>query len=474
MPWIFNARGSGPDEKKRAFSPIVFGYKSYLKQLLRREDITDDKRDSALREMRLREDTELTLYCILWLAITALIATVFAEWGLSASTSVTRPYASMTSHICLSVLWALGIFSTGAMIGFLFGIPRAAQTSGDSDDNTRKKGRFSLAPNTNLEQISDWLTKIIVGVSLVEARDMASRIHALVQLMSGDNCGISCEALALAIIITFSVIGFLMGYLATRMFLSPVFNLADGATAPPERQAPDVAKAKVGPNTGMSDPEIKPYVVAQAMKVVDSGYVPNLNDSFETRYVHAKSLLVAGDYKQAALEYALLVAERPSELTLRCERLWAIFCSGRHWDNEVAAIVKVLDDSRSEANATVASTVYLSLSFHYLYAGTKQAAQRVVDLVQEYEQKNYQPLAGMYINLACAHAQLYDDAVAKTVDNADTINPEEQAAADAIKKAIQLEPESLDRIKELMDAANEDNDLAVFAQSATVRKALGL
>src|SRR5215207_3296326 len=53
-------------------------------------------------------------------------------------------------------------FGVGALVGFLFGIPRRFQREGSDP------ALGGLVVNTNLEQISDWLTKIIVGVGLVE------------------------------------------------------------------------------------------------------------------------------------------------------------------------------------------------------------------------------------------------------------------------------------------------------------------
>src|SRR4029077_17521561 len=59
--------------------------------------------------------------------------------------------------------------AAGSLVGFLFGVPRAAQQLTQEPTGTGQK-RNPYLPNTNLEQISDWLTKIIVGVGLVEIR----------------------------------------------------------------------------------------------------------------------------------------------------------------------------------------------------------------------------------------------------------------------------------------------------------------
>lgn len=59
--------------------------------------------------------------------------------------------------------------AAGSFVGFLFGVPRAGHSVTQESIETLRSEHPYL-PNTNLEQISDWLTKIIVGVSLVEIR----------------------------------------------------------------------------------------------------------------------------------------------------------------------------------------------------------------------------------------------------------------------------------------------------------------
>ncbi len=71
-----------------------------------------------------------------------------------------------------AALIALSAIFCGGFLGFLFGIPRAHSggglPTGDATDGTANKKRRAYEENTNLEQISDWLTKIIVGVTLVQ------------------------------------------------------------------------------------------------------------------------------------------------------------------------------------------------------------------------------------------------------------------------------------------------------------------
>ena len=62
-------------------------------------------------------------------------------------------------------MWALACLADGSLLGIVFGIPRSASQihfTRPEDD------RPEFQANTNMEQISDWLTKILVGAGLVD------------------------------------------------------------------------------------------------------------------------------------------------------------------------------------------------------------------------------------------------------------------------------------------------------------------
>ncbi len=110
-------------------------------------------------------------------------------------------------------------------------------TSFGSTSITTNAGALSArayAVNTNLEQISDWLTKIIVGVSLVELPSIRKQFGDLA-IFFGDgfsvcsgNCVDKSAPVIAAVIIVYGIsAGFLAGYLFTRMFLPGAFIRAD-------------------------------------------------------------------------------------------------------------------------------------------------------------------------------------------------------------------------------------------------------
>ena len=170
---------------------------------------------------------------------------------------VTRPFLLI---ICLWPVYTLKAFGVamllflaaacvGAIVGFLFGVPRPiseggapATTSegaidkprdGDGSSSAARRKASLMAgwqANTNLTQISDWLTKIIVGVGLVEA-------HKILGLMAdfqrwGSNqffegyVGVSLVLPAL--IIAGLVLGFLYFYLFTQLFLAAMMTFSAG------------------------------------------------------------------------------------------------------------------------------------------------------------------------------------------------------------------------------------------------------
>ena len=135
-----------------------------------------------------------------------------------------------------SNLLAIASIAVGGFLGFLFGIPRslsgftAAQNAeegpaGDSPDRT--KGAYYRA-NTNLEQISDWLTKILVGVGLTQLNALPTLIDRLgTYLSSGLQNAAFTPPIAAIICIGFCLVGFILVYLWTRIYLGSQFAQAD-------------------------------------------------------------------------------------------------------------------------------------------------------------------------------------------------------------------------------------------------------
>jgi hypothetical protein len=144
-------------------------------------------------------------------------------------------WVSLPGHVSTGLLWALACLALGSIAGFLFAIPRVAKrklSAGDeekSEPSASERG-FGLGINTNLEEISDWLTKILVGLGLVELRSLPTYIERAGYYVA-QGLGVNAQSVASGLILYFLGLGFLCGYLLTRMFIGPAFRLADEATA---------------------------------------------------------------------------------------------------------------------------------------------------------------------------------------------------------------------------------------------------
>lgn len=137
-----------------------------------------------------------------------------------------------------SLLIAAACVAVGGLLGFLFGIPRTlteqASPKVDGDDSKSADAAepdpdaTRYAVNTNLEQISDWLTKILVGVSLTQLWNLPAFFTELsIKVSVAFGVDAKAEALSASLLVYFLVCGFLAGYLLTRVYLAGAFSRAD-------------------------------------------------------------------------------------------------------------------------------------------------------------------------------------------------------------------------------------------------------
>lgn len=133
------------------------------------------------------------------------------------------------------VLIAGGSILSGSFLGFIFGIPSILQ-------NPEARLRY----NDNLVQISDWLTKIIVGVGLTQLYNIPSFIRRLgvefhYNFYSQVIKELTARNIAIAIMGYYFILGFIMIYFWTKTDYSTVMQFMDEAFS---RQLKVVTKAK--------------------------------------------------------------------------------------------------------------------------------------------------------------------------------------------------------------------------------------
>lgn len=119
-------------------------------------------------------------------------------------------------------------------------IPANAAVSANTNKPAEPYQSAALKPNTNLEDVSDWLTKIIIGVSLVQAEDIAGAVHSFSQevgtavLKVNGALGVETTYAAFSsfCIVYFFVAGLYFGYLWTRLRLQTAIKWSDATLGP--------------------------------------------------------------------------------------------------------------------------------------------------------------------------------------------------------------------------------------------------
>jgi Putative Ig domain len=147
--------------------------------------------------------------------VVGLIAMAF--WSFSQETIGWQTFAT-------TVLVGIASAAVGALLGFIFGIPRTldpasriAVAGAMAQGGPVASSQAALAANTNLERVSDWLTTVLIGITLVQSQSVITWIWSL-----GDKFkdGIKIQVLVPIIVVYYFALAFLGTYLITRLYLT--------------------------------------------------------------------------------------------------------------------------------------------------------------------------------------------------------------------------------------------------------------
>jgi hypothetical protein len=136
---------------------------------------------------------------------------------------------------CLLWFASAAAFFVGTIGGFLFGVPKIMTTPAVNIEHTPQLPtvtRYRI--NTNLEDISDWFTKIILGLGLVHVDKIIAFIDSVGEAVGtaiGQAQG--AKAVAISAMIYGFVCGFLIIYIWTRTALKREFEKIELEDQPP-------------------------------------------------------------------------------------------------------------------------------------------------------------------------------------------------------------------------------------------------
>lgn len=316
-------------------------------------------------------------------------------------------------------LIAVAPFALGALTGFLFGIPRTIT-------NPSPTSTVTYQPNTNLEQVSDWLTKLLLGIGLTQLNRLPETVQDTGEYLA--SCvGCKCGAVMGAIVVSFAIGGFMVSYVATRLYLTPAIRNA-------EQPDPDsvVRLAQQAPGDPASNQPLDNGDVKEVLRfAIDDLQTP-------------EQLLAWG---RAKLEQN----PRSPDVVRAFER----------------ALDLTPDDRRAVENATFAS----------LYVPAPTGFKSAIRYAQNYLSRPGRELvaadANLFAFLACAYGQAHRYA-GKNHDTTETLAAYRRLAIDNAKRAIELAPKWKQTLRALANPApgSDDNDLVSLRDDEELKKLL--
>lgn len=341
------------------------------------------------------------------------------------------------------VLWACAFSMSGMVIGFLFGIPR-----GDA-----------RTVNNNLVEISDWLTKIIVGVGLTELHALPGYIGRLTRFMVGTGVSPTfSQSAAGATFLFFTSHGFFLGYLLTRLVLNVLFAettrklgailgvdlqkaLVEGSVRTEMAQA-DELKAQ-------SDPQLRAIVAVPIDQITDPRELA----------VWAKANLMLGNYTAALNAYLRAALQLPDDARIAAEIAMAMFKAGQPPDTAFVQLLRARDLLDAEPDAGLRRDIFKWLTYVSLYRAKPASYLDALRFAHEYlSVPNAEASAGFFINKACAHGQEF----AAEKDKAVPSRPLGLIEADvllSLRRALIIHPGYREHIAGLLHG---DDDLLPF------------
>lgn len=200
------------------------------------------------------------------------------------------PTAAFAAGVLLGLLFAIPLIGSGSVA------PASDPDSGGAAGDPGQPLRGKPGHNDSLVRVSQWLATVIVGASLVQLNELLAVLDRAGAAVSVAllGCGASCDkthasvgVVGTALIVAFSIGGFLVGYLWTRVIfyieLWGVERATDGDTRAATARAvatglvqKDPAKIEASGSPSLADTE-KAVAAAAAGAMREGGIAPPVN-----------------------------------------------------------------------------------------------------------------------------------------------------------------------------------------------------
>jgi hypothetical protein len=361
--------------------------------------------------------------------------------------------------LALSSLFAAASMVSGWILGLLFGIPRTLARSQSTVPPTASSNGQPSAPinqdaaggsrvNTNLEDISDWLTKMLVGVGLTQLYAVPGFLWITAGKLNAHGLGWEQhgQLLVLALFFYFAPGGFWLSYVGTRTILTKLFDQILGPDPQEVLQAADPSQLKIDPSaTGLvtGDSELAQADSSLLKVPLQALATPLQMGAWGAAQARAGNLRLA----QTALENALGI--QPYNRALK----------------EQLAKIYTLLGKRTEADHLIRDYPMTEIAvLNALYESMPDGFTKAIKIGENLlKQADMQKNPSLHVWLACAYGQQYGY-LRDHGSSEEQLKSIKENVLREIQAALSIDPGTRDLFRTLWKPAanSDDNDLACF------------
>jgi hypothetical protein len=354
-------------------------------------------------------------------------------------------------------VFSLGLLLAGActcvgwLFGLIFGVPRASTLPATTASGG---GSASQLINTNLMDISDWLTKTIVGVGLTQLMVLPRFLGDLAADMNryGFQWGDYGHLFGLGILLYFFPGGFWLGYVGTRTLLTKLFDDFLPAAKINLAAASDNLQLDGGNN-------IRPPKAT--VSAIDATLLATPLQSLQSErdviaWASAQARAGHFDIARAGLENVLSGDPNNADVGVQ---LLKVYLAMQAY-TEAIALSKKLPDSTDKMLASL---------YDYMPEGYTQALATGANLLKDPKMQNN---AILHVWLACAYGQQYT--YAKSMGQTESLDDIVKKVEAEVATAVSLDPHNRGFLFSLWRPAHDslDDDLRDIPQDDAVLKRL--
>ena len=244
------------------------------------------------------------------------------------------------SFLFLEILLGAAALSVGGFFGFLFGMPRASTedanprsstvaTTDKGNDRATSSPAVPYRPSTNLEQVSDWLTKILIGIGLVQLASIGTAMKKFGEIVEASQKPpvLGASIVSQVVVILFLILGFLASFLWTRIYYGAIQSLADFDLL---RRLQNVERKAEGTRTAAT-------LLASGDLTTPSPDVTQLRQRADFAPAAPDDLEVAGPLMEKVMEFMQAPVKRDSDPVADLFPAARSEAFGRRLEGEIAA-----------------------------------------------------------------------------------------------------------------------------------------